>query len=138
MDRFDDPPERLPLPSEDEGDLIDEPATGESDDPMVASQEGVPWTPPSDRVLRSATRSEDGADLAGAPTSGEEELDAGPEGDEPLLVRALEALLGSDVTAGGRGHGGAAGVTHSGPARGGEVVGGGRDRGSPGGRAGGG
>ena len=37
MDRFDDPPERLPLPSEDEGDLIDEPATGESDDPMVAN-----------------------------------------------------------------------------------------------------
>ena len=111
MDRFDDPPERLPLPSEDEGDLIDEPATGESDDPMVASQEGVPWTPPSDRVMRSATSSEEGADLAGAPTSDEEELEAGADEDEPLRVRALEALRASDVTAGDRVQVDAAGST---------------------------
>src|SRR5947199_236996 len=77
MERRDDLPERLPLPSEDEGDLIDEPATGESDDPLIASQEGVPWVPPSDRVLRSPTSSEEGGDLAGAPASDKEELDQG-------------------------------------------------------------
>jgi hypothetical protein len=102
MERHDDLQERLPLPSEDEGDLIDEPATGESDDPMIASQEGVPWVPPSDRVLRSPRGSEEGGDLAGAPASDEEELDLGESDDEPLLVRALEALRSSDVTAGDR------------------------------------
>jgi len=72
MERRDDLPDRLPLPSEDEGDLLDEPATGESDDPLVAAQEGVPWTPPTERVLRSGTSFEEGADLAGAPVSDEE------------------------------------------------------------------
>jgi hypothetical protein len=101
MERRDDLPERLPLPSEDEGDLLNEPATGETDDPLVASQEGVPWEPPSDRVLRSGTRDDEGGDLAGAPVSDEEELEA--EGDaEPLVARALEALRSSNVTAGDR------------------------------------
>lgn len=102
MERRDDLPERLPLPSEDEGDLLDEPATGETEDPLVASQEGVPWVPPSDRVLRSGTSDEDGADLAGAPVSDEEELEASDGDEEPLVVRALEALRSSDVTAGDR------------------------------------
>jgi len=102
MERRDDPPERLPLPSEDEGDLLDEPATGETDDPLVASQEGVPWVPPNDRVLRSGTSDEKGADLAGAPVSDEEELEVDDGDDDPLLVRALEALRSSDVTAGDR------------------------------------
>src|SRR5437868_13971398 len=102
MERRDDLPERLPLPSEDEGDLLDEPGTGETDDPLVASQEGVPWVPPSDRVLRSGTSDEEGADLAGAPVSDEEELEADDGDDEPLRVRALEALRSSDVTAGDR------------------------------------
>lgn len=102
MERRDDLPERLPLPSEDEGDLLDEPATGETDDPLVASQEGVPWIPPSDRVLRSGTSDEEGADLAGAPVSDEEELEEDDAEDEPLRVRALEALRSSDVTAGDR------------------------------------
>jgi len=102
MERRDDLPERLPLPSEDEGDLLDEPGTGETDDPLVASQEGVPWVPPSDRVLRSGTSDEEGADLAGAPLSDEEELEADDGDDEPLRVRALEALRSSDVTAGDR------------------------------------
>ena len=102
MERRDDPPERLPLPSEDEGDLLDEPATGETDDPLVASQEGVPWVPPSDRVLRSGTSDEEGADLAGAPVSDEEELEVVDGVEDPLLVRALEALRSSDVTAGDR------------------------------------
>src|SRR5438552_13811477 len=102
MERRDDPPEHLPLPSEDEGDLVDEPATGESDDPLVASQEGVPWVPPNERVLRPATNFEEGADIAGAATSDEEELELEDGEDEPLLVRALEALRSSDVTAGDR------------------------------------
>jgi len=102
MEQRDDPPERLPLPSEDEGDLLDEPATGETDDPLVASQEGVPWVPPSDRVLRSGTSDEEGADLAGAPVSDEEELEVDDGDEDPLLVRALEALRSSDVTAGDR------------------------------------
>jgi hypothetical protein len=102
MERRDDLPERLPLPSEDEGDLLDEPATGESDDPLVAAQEGVPWVPPTERVLRSGTSSEEGADLAGAPVSDEEELELEDGDAEPLVVRALEALRSSDVTAGDR------------------------------------
>jgi hypothetical protein len=102
MERRDDLPERLPLLSEDEGDLLDEPGTGETDDPLVASQEGVPWVPPSDRVLRSGTSDEEGADLAGAPLSDEEELEADDGDDEPLRVRALEALRSSDLTAGDR------------------------------------
>jgi len=102
MERRDDLPERLPLPSEDEGDLLDEPGTGETDDPLVASQEGVPWVPPSDRVLRSGTSDEEGADLAGAPVSDKEELEADDGDDEPLRVRALEALRSSDLTAGDR------------------------------------
>jgi len=102
MERRDDLPERLPLPSEDEGDLLDEPGTGETDDPLVASQEGVPWVPPSDRVLRSGTSDEEGADLAGAPLSDEEELETDDGDDEPLRVRALEALRSSDLTAGDR------------------------------------
>jgi hypothetical protein len=102
MERRDDLPERLPLPSEDEGDLLAEPGTGETNDPLVASQEGVPWVPPSDRVLRSGTSDEEGADLAGAPVSDEEELEADDGDDEPLRVRALEALRSSDVTAGDR------------------------------------
>ena len=57
MERRDDLLEHLPLPSEDEGDLLDEPAPSESDDQLVASQEGVPWVPPTERVLRSGTGS---------------------------------------------------------------------------------
>jgi hypothetical protein len=95
-------PERLPLPSEDEGDLLDEPATGETDDPLIASQEGVPWVPPSERVIRPESISDEGADLAGGGASDEEELELEDGEDEPLLVRALEALRSSDVTAGDR------------------------------------
>ena len=102
MERRDDLPERQPLPSEDEGDLVDEPATEESDDPLVASQEGVPWVPPSERVVRPATAGEEGADIAGAATTDEEELEFEDGDDQPLLVRALEALRSSDVTAGDR------------------------------------
>ena len=47
---MDDRSERQPLPSEDTGDLADEPESGVTDDFLVASEEGVPYTPPTDRV----------------------------------------------------------------------------------------
>src|SRR2546421_7008483 len=106
MERRDDRPDRMPLPSEDEGDLIDEPSTGETEDPMVASQEGVPWIPPTDRVIAPPRTGEEGAGAAGAPASDDEKLeqvepadDAEPR-DEALLAVALETLRRSDLTAG--------------------------------------
>lgn len=66
-----DPEERrrLPLPSEASGDLVDTPASGETDDPVVASEEGVPYVPPSDPVLSQTRFTESGPDIAGtAPT----------------------------------------------------------------------
>lgn len=102
MERRDDPTERLPLPSEDEGDLADEPASGETDDYLVASQEGVPWAPPSERVIRPEGVSDEGVEIAGSGASDEEELELESTEGEPLLVRALEALRSSDVTAGDR------------------------------------
>ena len=44
MDQNED---RLPLPSEDEGDLAEEPRGAMTDDPLVATEEGVPYDPPS-------------------------------------------------------------------------------------------
>jgi hypothetical protein len=44
-----EPKDSLPLPSEDEGDLVDAPASGETDDYLVAQEEGVPYVPPSER-----------------------------------------------------------------------------------------
>ena len=41
---------RMPLPSEDEGDLVDDPPEGMTDDPIVATEEGVPWDPPLERI----------------------------------------------------------------------------------------
>lgn len=112
MDRRDDLPERQPLPSEDEGDLIEEPGEGESDDPMVATEEGVPYLPPTERVLSDVRESESAADAAGSGANDEESLelempDAGQERglfprDDALQAAALEALRQSDVTAGDR------------------------------------
>jgi hypothetical protein len=104
--------ERLPYPSEDTGDLVDEPIAGVTDDALVAREEGVPWTPPTDRVLSEARADERGPDAAGtAPDdAGELERDdaitvggstALPSGDE-LLADCLEALRRSDVVAGDR------------------------------------
>jgi hypothetical protein len=65
-----DPARRLPLPSEDGGDLVETPPSGETDDPLVASEEGVPYVPPSDPVLSSTRSREGGPDVAGtAPTA---------------------------------------------------------------------
>ena len=78
MERRDDLPERQPLPSEDEGDLVDEPATGESEDPLVASQEGVPRVPPSERVVRPATAGEEGPPKCGKRRARPETLAQNP------------------------------------------------------------
>ena len=103
--------ERLPYPSEDSGDLVDEPATGQTDDALVAVEEGVPWSPPTERVL-SESRDAVGPDAARAAPDDEGELerdDAISAGgatplptDEELLADVLEALRASDLTAGER------------------------------------
>ena len=59
---MDDRPERQPLPSEDTGDLYDEPVGGVTDDYRVAREEGVPYIPPTDRVMSEA-RGAEGVDL---------------------------------------------------------------------------
>jgi hypothetical protein len=107
---MDQPEDPLPLPSEDEGDLVDEPPTGETDDPLVATEEGVPYVPPTDRVI-SEPRGPEGIDVAGAdPTdAGELEREDGiqpPDGlpprDAELAADVIEALRDSDVPAGDR------------------------------------
>jgi hypothetical protein len=91
----DDP--RQPLPSEDTGDLVDEPATGFTSDPLVAREEGVPWIPPTERD--------------GLPSDPEDVLEAddtiqadGPPTprDEALLAHVMGVLRGSDLPAGER------------------------------------
>jgi hypothetical protein len=105
-----DRPDRLPLPSEDSGDLFDEPVQGETDDYLVAEEEGVPYVPPTDRVL-SEPRGWEGVDVAGTGESDEEELereddiqpdDGGLPRDEELKADVIEALRASDVPAGER------------------------------------
>jgi hypothetical protein len=102
--------DRMPLPSEDEGDLVDEPADGLSDDPLVATEEGVPWTPPTDRVI-SESRDASGVDVAGTDTTDAGELersddvqvdDGLPPRDDELRADVIEALRASDVVAGDR------------------------------------
>jgi hypothetical protein len=108
---MDDRPERLPLPSEDSGDLVDEPASGETDDYLVASAEGVPYVPPSERVISESRESEYGADFAGTDESDASELereddiqpdDGGLPRDGELQADVVEALRASDVPAGER------------------------------------
>ncbi len=103
--------ERLPLPSEDTGDLTEEPRSGVTDDYLVAREEGVPYTPPTERVLSDVRESESGPDVAGtAPTdAGELEREDGiqpPTGEVPrddeLQADAIEALRVSDIVAGDR------------------------------------
>ena len=92
------PDDRLPLPSEASGDLAEEPATGQTDDYLVAQQEGVPYVPPTER-----TTTESGTDA--------EELerndmvqpdDQMPARDEELLADVIEALRVGDMVAGDR------------------------------------
>lgn len=99
-----DEPRRIPLPSEDEGDLVETPPQGVTDDHLVAEEEGVPYVPPTDRVLSEARPEQGGPDQAGAMADDEAELrrvTADPGGDD-LAARCLEALRRSNVPAGGR------------------------------------
>jgi hypothetical protein len=102
------PDDRLPLPSEDSGDLVEEPATGETDDYLVAQQEGVPWVPPMERVI---TEEGGAAEVAGTDPTAAGELertdmvqpdDLLPARDDELLADVIEALRVSDVVAGDR------------------------------------
>lgn len=103
--------ERLPLPSEDTGDLVEEPATGETDDYLVAREEGIPYVPPMDRVVSEARTGEHGVDVAGTAPDDAGELEREdaiqpPTGEQPrddeLLADVLEALRDSDLPAGER------------------------------------
>lgn len=107
MDQSED---RLPLPSEDEGNLVEEPRSGMTDDPLVASEEGIPYDPPSDRVL-DARVGESGAEQAGVDHTDAGELEREdmvqfPDGevasDDELRADVVERLRASDVPAGDR------------------------------------
>jgi osmotically-inducible protein OsmY len=102
--------DRLPLPSEDGGDLADEPSAGMTDDPLVATEEGVPWDPPSDRVVSEAREAE-GVDVAGTDATDAGELerrdvvqddDGMPPRDDELRADVVEALRASNAPAGDR------------------------------------
>lgn len=107
---IDDRSERQPLPSEDTGDLIDEPLSGVTDDYLVAREEGVPYIPPTDRVMSEA-RGAEGVDYAGTDETDAGELerddeiqpgDGGLPRDDELRADVIEALRSSDVLAGDR------------------------------------
>jgi hypothetical protein len=103
--------DRLPLPSEDEGNLVEEPGGGMTDDPLVATEEGVPYDPPTDRVLSDPRERQAGADQAGTDPTAAGELerednvqpstDQLPRDDE-LQADVIERLRSSDVVAGDR------------------------------------
>jgi hypothetical protein len=88
---------RLPLPSEDEGDLADEPAGGRTDDPIVATEEAVPWNPPLERIVGEDT--EDADELEADDSI--QATHAVPR-DDRLRGDVIEALRSSDVVAGDR------------------------------------
>jgi len=107
---MDDRPERQPLPSEDSGDLLDEPSSGMTDDYLVAREEGLPYVPPVDRVL-SEPRGAEGVDFAGTDETDAGELEreddiqpdvGGLPRDDALQADVIEALRSSDVPAGDR------------------------------------
>jgi osmotically-inducible protein OsmY len=103
--------DRLPLPSEDTGDLVEEPISGQTDDYLVAREEGVPYRAPTERVISEAREAEAGPDAAGTADDDAGELERAdlvqpPTGglptDDELLADCLEALRASDVAAGDR------------------------------------
>lgn len=109
---MDDRPERQPLPSEDTGDLLEDPAGGVTDDYLVAREEGIPYVPPTDRVMSEA-RGAEGVDYAGTDESDAGELErdgdliqaddgGGLPRDDELRADVIEALRSSDVVAGDR------------------------------------
>jgi len=105
-----DRPQRQPLPSEDTGDLVDEPISGVTDDYLVAREEGVPYVPPNERVMSEA-RGLEGVDWAGTDETDAGELereddiqpgDGGLPRDDALRADVIEALRASNVPAGER------------------------------------
>ena len=110
---MDDRPERQPLPSEDTGDLLEDPAGGVTDDYLIAREEGIPYVPPTDRVM-SESRGAEGVDFAGTDDSDAGELEregdliqsddggGGLPRDDELKADVIEALRSSDVVAGDR------------------------------------
>jgi len=86
---------RMPLPSEDEGDLAADPPEGMTDDPIVATEEGVPWDPPLERI---EPEDSDPADELEADDSIQAVHEI-PSGDR-LRADVVEALRASDVVAG--------------------------------------
>ncbi len=101
---------RLPLPSEDEGDLSGEPTDDITDDPLVATEEGAPWAPPTERVL-SESREGSGVDAAGTDATDAGELERSDDiqiddglspRDDELRADVIETLRASDVPAGDR------------------------------------
>jgi hypothetical protein len=109
-----EPQDRLPLPSEDEGDLVNTPPTGETDDYLVAQEEGVPYVPPTERVLSESRADQNGPDVAGTAPDDEEQLRREAPPDDPsqdLGERAAEVLRRSDLPAGDRLRVGAIGST---------------------------
>ncbi|HET6379900.1 MAG TPA: BON domain-containing protein [candidate division Zixibacteria bacterium] len=104
---MDDRDRRLdqPLPSEDTGDLVDSPADGTTDDFLVAREEGMPYVPPTERVLTQPRLGESGPDQAAtAPDDASELSRRSPvtDDEQDLTARAAEALRTSDLTAGNR------------------------------------
>jgi hypothetical protein len=88
-----DEQERQPLPSEDSGDLWREPPSGMTDDPLVATQEGVPYDPPVED-LRHEGHDEEREAEASQASGGR------PPRDDALLEIAIDALSRSGLAAG--------------------------------------
>ena len=86
---------RMPLPSEDEGDLAEDPPEGMTDDPIVATEEGVPWDPPLERIEAEDADPDDELE-ADDTIQAVHEI---PRGDR-LRADVVEALRASDVVAG--------------------------------------
>lgn len=109
--------DRMPLPSEDGGDRASEPPSGETEDYLVAEEEGVPYIAPTERVI--GTPGDDGSvESAAAPADDAEALEAegaitgaDAQRDDALLAEALAALRASDLPAGDRIRLGVSGTT---------------------------
>jgi hypothetical protein len=92
---MDDRDELPPLPAEDSGDLVDEPASGETDDFVIATEEGVPYVPPMERAMG------DESDADELEREGDiQPDDVGLPRDGELQADVIEALRASDVPAG--------------------------------------
>jgi osmotically-inducible protein OsmY len=92
---MDDRGERAPLPAEDSGDLVDEPISGETDDFVIATEEGVPYVPAMERAIG------DESDADELEREDDIQLDdGGLPRDGELQADVIDALRASDVPAG--------------------------------------